>query len=169
MFSVVLVSALSGCSVLTSFDGFTGNASDAATSDVPDSSDAVSPDGASAEASADAEVALNECVEARYVDRTAENEDRTVLGPSDVSPRQYKPPCMKVRAGRTVTFKSEALVYIDYFADHPLEPFGGDRDNPIPVTSAGGEKTVEFPTPGKFGFRCKLHPATMAGAIWVVP
>jgi plastocyanin len=81
------------------------------------------------------------------------------------NPVQYTNRCATVKVGATIRFTGS-------FRQHPLEPAGGDRPNPIPRTETeapGGSLAVTMPGAGTFGFQCQFHPTLMYGAIRVVP
>jgi plastocyanin len=85
--------------------------------------------------------------------------------PTDGVPAQYTNRCAKVKVGTTVTFSGS-------FANHPLEPNGGDKPTPIPADTMdvdGGGLDVTMTTPGIYGFECAFHPTIMFGAVQVVP
>ena len=97
--------------------------------------------------------------------------DFTTFGGVDISfptsavPAQYSNHCAKVKVGASITFAGK-------FSSHPLAVKGGDTPSPIPPTStnpAGGTVTFPVPKAGTFGYECALHPATMFGALQVVP
>jgi plastocyanin len=81
---------------------------------------------------------------------------------------QYSPPCMKIKAGQSVTWSS-ADGRGQAFASHPLEPAGGSANSPITLLDQGDAGTFTFPAAGIFGFECAMHSRSMFGAILVVP
>jgi len=110
---------------------------------------------------------FNDCTPFDFAsnDHTAAADPRTITFPFDVSPAQYQPRCMKIRAGQTVTWRGD-------FRFHPLSPAGGDVPSPITIDPmpSGTERKVAFPNTGFYGFECATHEApAMYGAILVVP
>lgn len=111
----------------------------------------------------DARSTVNGCGTADFADHTAANDARAITFPGDTAfPAQFAPPCMKIRVGQSVTWNGG-------FTGHPLEPMNGDMSSPIVATTGVTTKTFAFPTAGTFGYDCANHPATMLGAILVVP
>jgi plastocyanin len=100
---------------------------------------------------------VDDCSEAAYLDRSAEEADRVLDW--DYAFAGSPERCLKIRVGQTVT-------WVGNFAGHPLEQDQGDTPNPIASHDASG--IVTFGTPGIFGFRCNYH-FEMRGAIQVVP
>ena len=90
----------------------------------------------------------------------------TITFPTGSAPAQYTNRCAKVKVGATVTFTGS-------FADHPLEPNGGDTPTPIPMLQNtapdGGVLSLKPAAKGTFGYECNFHPSLMFGAIQVVP
>jgi plastocyanin len=81
------------------------------------------------------------------------------------NPAQYQNRCATVKVGASVSFSGS-------FAQHPLEPAGGDVDSPIPHTTnnpENGRLVITMARPGTFGFQCEFHPILMFGALRVVP
>lgn len=160
-------------------DGHVGDATNDVTMSMDSSTDAsTSPDGAGDTGTNDTGIAdsnmdvgeasqfpLNGCLLATFVDRTAAGAARTITGPATLTPSQWSPPCMRIKAGQSVTWNVAAT-----FALHPLEAAGGDSNTPI-ATPAGALTTITyaFPNAGLFGFDCGLHPFIMQGAILVDP
>lgn len=112
-------------------------------------------------------VLINGCDNSSFGDAsfTAPDASRLITFAFDASPMQYQPPCMRIAVGESVTWQGD-------FAAHPLQPFNGDPNTPIPTMSIGQvdasltELTVEFPEAGLFGYQCAVH-APMIGAIQV--
>ncbi len=153
-----------------------GQPIDAATTDAP-ATDAPATDAPAIDAAVDARlldaptdaapvVMLNGCTAAGAIDRTAAGASRTVTFPGFA----YTPPCIKIRAGQTVTWSGN-------FGFHPLRAGAivnnsptGQPGNPIPTTSAGMTASATFAAAGDFGYYCASHfGGGMVGAIYVVP
>jgi len=108
--------------------------------------------------------ALNGCTASDFAanDHTAAGDLRLVAFPESPTPAQYRPPCMRIRTGQTVTWLGD-------LASHPLTPHGATGGSPIGSVSSGTSAAFTFSTPGVYGFACAHHPAQMLGAIDVVP
>jgi hypothetical protein len=98
---------------------------------------------------------VDDCAEARYLDRTSAGADRHLNWTYSFAgdPEQ----CIKIYAGQSVQWDGN-------FGDHPLDPDQGDTPNPVATHNNG---LVTFAQPGIYGFRCNFH-REMRGAIWVV-
>jgi plastocyanin len=109
-------------------------------------------------------VTVNGCDDSAFDinDYTGEGASRTINFPTGPAPAQYDIPCMKIKAGQSVTWSGA-------FENHPLEPAGGSAGSPITLTDTGTEKSFTFPNPGTYGYDCEFHPGDMFGAIRVVP
>jgi hypothetical protein len=75
--------------------------------------------------------------------------------------------CALIRPGQSVSWVGD-------FTTHPLGPYddrldGGTTGSPINIGSASGNTTVtiNFPTPGIYGYWCQVHMRMMMGAIEV--
>jgi plastocyanin len=102
------------------------------------------------------------CGPSDYTDATPAAAMRTISFPTDATPMQFNPHCLKIKAGQSVTWNGS-------FTNHPLEAMGGDMGNPITPTGMGTTVTFAFATAGTFGFDCANHPSIMKGAIQVIP
>jgi len=110
---------------------------------------------------------LNGCTLATAQDQTGANLTEVVFGGLS-----YSPPCIKIKAGKTVRFSG-------FFPGHPLRPgtvaqaFATlDAGSPIPSVDNDADSMVDvvFPTPGGYGYYCNFHyPSGMFGAVFVVP
>ena len=89
----------------------------------------------------------------------------------DVAGMTYKPACLKIRVGTTVTFAGNS-------STHPLTAMimRGTQPNPIKTPSPIPAPSFVFESEGAFGFYCKNHgkdavgpTSGMSGAIYVVP
>jgi len=125
-------------------------------------SDSGAGDSGAADSAADTGVTVQGCSPSDFADKTDAAAMRGITFPMDFTPVQYSPPCMKIKAGQSVTWTGS-------FTNHPLEAMNGDAGNPIKPTTMGTTVTVAFPTAGTFGFDCANHPSIMKGAILVVP
>jgi plastocyanin len=106
---------------------------------------------------------LNGCAAASAEDYTLE----TMVTIEGVG-TAYTPKCIRIKAGTTVTFKSD-------FAMHPLA--GGevkgttkseDPSSPIQSATVGSVASFTFPNAGGYGYYCDAHFAEgMYGAIFV--
>jgi plastocyanin len=149
----------------------TGMASDTRTpSDTGSPVDAgVTDSGGTGDSGGSAFMMIHNCAAADYVDRTAETAPTVTAGSGDL---RWNPPCMTIRAGRSVAFNAP-------FSIHPLVPgrapnaTGGDMGtmpNPITATSTGTTATFAFPNAGFYPYYCGNHYLQgMIGVIQVVP
>jgi len=88
-----------------------------------------------------------------------------------VSGTSYSPPCIKVKAGQTVTFKGSSTTHpLKGMVDHGTQP------NPIVGPYTAASVPIAFPAEGAFGFHCTVHggdkapgSSGMSGAVYVVP
>src|SRR5262249_22481930 len=97
----------------------------------------------------DAELAATDLTDAGADAGTLEIKFNTAADPI-----QYTNHCATVRVGSSVSFSGS-------FAQHPLEPAGGDTPNAIPRTSSNppnGTLEVVMSSPGIFGYECGFHP-----------
>jgi plastocyanin len=109
----------------------------------------------------DAGFLLNGCTDNSFVDVSAGNQSaRTV----DWDLAQNFPYCFTISSGQSFVWKTTVNLT---FANHPLEPAGGDQNNPIMTTSSGTSVSFTFNNTGNFGFDCQFHPGTMRGVIRV--
>lgn len=99
---------------------------------------------------------LNGCGDGDFIDRSAQNDSRTITWDFNVSPR-----CILVGTGQTVTWQGT-------FATHPLASFGGDANSPIQTTTSGTSAAFPFAAQGNFGFHCNVH-GSMQGVVRVKP
>jgi len=104
---------------------------------------------------------LNSCNAGNYVDKSNGGQvQRTITFPAGIPGNfTYSIPCMRVKVGQTVQFDGN-------FANHPLEPLGGNVPTPFTLTNTGLTQQFTFNTAGNYGFHCQNH-ATMLGAIEV--
>ena len=103
---------------------------------------------------------INGCTsEASYVDRSGTG-SRLLVWDLNIGANLAR--CMKVKVGEQVTWSGD-------FAAHPIAPLGGDLPTMIPAKTSGTVNVAIFTTPGTYGYYCTNHPATMLGAIYVVP
>ncbi len=108
---------------------------------------------------------VNGCTEPAFADAdySPPDADRLIRFPFDAMPGPYDPPCMRIKAGESVTWQGD-------FFFHPL--MGTGNDSPIPMVSDAGRDattyTVDFAEAGVFGFQCMVH-GSMQGAIEVKP
>ncbi|HEX3694290.1 MAG TPA: plastocyanin/azurin family copper-binding protein [Polyangia bacterium] len=90
----------------------------------------------------------------------------TITFPTNGSPMQYQPACLKVSAGASVTWQGDLAT-----TGHPLQPRSDPHataDNPITLTTTSAQTAVfSFSKPGFFPFECRRHPGVMMGVIWV--
>lgn len=99
---------------------------------------------------------LNGCGDGDFIDRSAQNDVRTIAWDFNVSPR-----CILIASGQTVTWQGT-------LSTHPLAPFGGDSNSPIQTTVAGTSVAFAFALQGNYGFHCNVH-ASMQGVVRVKP
>lgn len=179
---IVVIPLLIGCGDDAAHDGHVatdagvadvGATDTGAAADQPLVADVPAPDqdaGNDAGGPADVPVAvplLNDCAAAVYVDRTADDAERTVVPRGTTG---YTPRCLVVRAGQSVTFSMS-------FTTHPLNPgvphgssAGATSPNPIEAQRAGSSYTVAFTGAGFYPFYCNVHGHVgMAGVVRVVP
>jgi hypothetical protein len=79
-------------------------------------------------------------------------------GPPSLEP--YSPPCVKIHAGMSVVWSGDFSLY-------PLAP--DVAASPIMSTSTGAKVSFTFQNVGTYGFHSTASPATMLGAVFVVP
>jgi plastocyanin len=120
---------------------------------------------------------VNGCDPALAEDHTADADTVVKFG-GDLGSK-YAPPCVRVKAGHTVTFSGNGTPMTQVtFVTHPLQ--GGavkngvampDASSPIPPTSTPQlNLTVTFPNAGAFPYYCGNHYAFgMMGAVFVDP
>jgi len=108
---------------------------------------------------------LNDCKESDFAANDLSDPDasRVVRFPRADGGLGYAPPCVRVAAGESVTWRGDFLV-------HPLTQFNGDPNSPIDYYDDGGGPdgsiTIGFPEAGWYGYQCAVH-AQMYGAIEV--
>jgi hypothetical protein len=154
LLTTAVATSLAACSS-DSTGGSSGTTTDAAGGNEGGS------DGGADTSTADTSVAdsatggLNDCN--TFVDRTAAGAVRTLTWdfPIATSPDR----CIMIKKGQDVTFSGD-------FAEHPLNPQGGDSPNPFANVDTMTGK-VPFAAAGLFGFQCGNHPS-MTGAVKVV-
>ena len=100
-----------------------------------------------------------------FTDLTAPSAIRTIQFPNGND--RYRPPCMVVRFGQSVTFQGGE------FASHPLTQACGPLNSPLLEVSSGQMLTVTFDRAlGTYGYYCRQHGSMtgsgMAGAIEVI-
>jgi plastocyanin len=122
-----------------------------------------------ADAGVDAGLPVNGCGESEFAanDHTADADPRTIQGPGGATPLQYVPSCMRIKAGQTVTFLGD-------IGHHPVDTAEVSGGMPYPINTSTMPTTpptftVTIPQPGVVRFNCDVHPATMKGAIEIVP
>jgi len=98
---------------------------------------------------------LNGC--SSYVDRTADDADRTLNWTYGIDSDPER--CIKIKVGQTVTFEGNLNT-------HPIDAQGGDASNPF-TGAESSTPTFTFTRAGIFGFVCVYHEE-MQGAVWVV-
>jgi plastocyanin len=83
----------------------------------------------------------------------------------------YKPPCIRIKAGQTVTFTGD-------FVAHPLAGMvvNGTQPNPVAGPYMTDPVVIKFDAPGSYGYYCVTHGADdiagqtgMSGAVYVDP
>ena len=132
-------------------------------------------DAGSGRLGADASVAIvNGCTGADFAanDRTADDAERIIQGPTGPTPAQFSPHCMRVRVGQTVTWKGDLGHYSLSYKFVSTSPEGpsdaatvvvlGDRDG------GASQDTVMTPDPTTIAFTCDDYPTIMFGAVDVV-
>lgn len=86
---------------------------------------------------------------------------------------RYEPRCLRIKAGRTVTFDGQ-------FAAHPLDPAacnppGTAFQDSIPTVKSGATATAKLTKPGIYAYYCDVHgtptgsATDMVGLVEVVP
>jgi plastocyanin len=107
----------------------------------------------------DAAVGENKTKCTSFEDMTSSSTVKVTF-PTDTTPAQFSPNCIKIKKGTTVTFEGA-------FANHNLEKGEGDSNTPIITVRTGTTKSFEFNGIGIFGFQCFFHPDIMFGGIQV--
>lgn len=110
---------------------------------------------------------LNDCRAADYVDRSADDAERTVVPRGTTG---YTPRCLTIRTAQSVTFSMS-------FTTHPLIPgvphgssAGATTPSPIEAQRVGTTYAVTFPGAGLYPFYCNTHGHVgMAGVVRVLP
>jgi plastocyanin len=124
-------------------------------------SDSGTQDAGPADSGVDAGFLLNGCTDNSFVDVSNGNQStRTV----DWDLNQNFPYCFTINKGQSFVWNTTVNLT---FANHPLEPAGGDQNNPIMTTSSGTTVSFTFNGTGNYGFDCQFHPGTMRGVIRV--
>lgn len=106
---------------------------------------------------------VNDCGADDYEDRSAEDDDRTILIAAEGL--VYTPRCITIAKGQTVHWQGR-------FAAHPMSPGtpedgeAGSPGTPIVRTASGNAKDFTFEDAGTFPYFCEIH-AGMAGSIYV--
>ena len=109
----------------------------------------------------DAGFSLNGCTDNSFVDVSNGNQStRTV----DWDLAQNFPYCFTIAQNQSFIWNTTGMLT---FASHPLEPAGGDQNNPIVVTNSGTTVSFQFKNTGNYGFDCQFHPGIMRGVIRV--
>lgn len=103
----------------------------------------------------DAGVVFNDCTEAKFVDKKAENNTTVNFGGS--LGQTYSPACVLIAVGHSVTFKGN-------FQNHPISPgipgstTAGSPNNPIVARNSGStDLTANFATAGDYPYICVDH------------
>lgn len=102
--------------------------------------------------------ALNGCKETDFVDMSGPTAMRNITWTFNPTPA-----CIQIAPGQSVSWSTVGMAD---FGTHPLQPFGGDTNNPIMPTSTGMMVSFAFPNAGNFGFHCGVH-ASMEGVVRV--
>jgi plastocyanin len=123
------------------------------------------------DAGLDAGLPVNGCGESDFAanDHTADADPRIIAGPPGLTPQQYVPNCMRIKAGQTVTFTGDNV-------HHPVDTAQVSGPTPYPILTGsvpagdgGSDFTVTISEPGVVRFNCDVHPTLMKGAIEIVP
>lgn len=129
-----------------------------------DASDAAIQEGGIADSGPDVQDAgfsLNGCTDNSFVDVSNGNQSaRTV----DWDLAQNFPYCFTIAQNQSFVWNTTGMLT---FASHPLEPAGGDQNNPIALTNGGTTVSFQFKNTGNYGFDCQFHPGIMRGVIRV--
>ncbi len=121
-------------------------------------------DASAADASVDGGDVVNGCTAADYAlnDESGANGVRTIAFAMAAPAVQYKPNCMKIAKGQSVTWNGDFKLF-------PLAASGGTTPSPIQPTKKGTTAMFTFPAAGTYGFDSPNEAKTMFGAIEVTP
>jgi plastocyanin len=116
-------------------------------------------------------MALNNCLPENFLDRRG-RDDVVIANDQPGSPFLYRPRCVTVSAGASVSFRA-----VPDFGSHPL--FAGtvsggvatpDPASPIGAITSGTQTAVVFPQAGEFPYYCDFHFSQgMLGSVRVTP
>ncbi len=114
----------------------------------------------------DAGLIYNNCTEAKFVDKKAENTTTVNFGAA--LGETYSPACVLIAVGHSVTFKGN-------FGFHPIAPgtpgslTAGSPNNPIVARSSGSsDLTANFAVAGDYPYICTDHNGSgMSGVVRV--
>src|SRR5439155_3890674 len=105
-------------------------------------------------------------------DESAAGAARVVRVPTDFTPVQFNPQCLRVKVEQTVTWSGDLTSHPLNFSFAPADGTTSDAALSVDIGAADGGTSRDTATahvPGILAVKCDVHPGVMFGAVEFVP